>query len=43
MLSETPTGKQFNLPTGRIYTAALLLVRLQKSHAASLKAASGKK
>lgn len=41
-LSNSPTGKQFNEPTGRIYTVTLLLKRLQQSHTAALKAA-GKK
>jgi len=41
-LSNSPTGKQFNEPTGRIYTMSLLLERLQRSHAAAVKAASKK-
>src|SRR5580698_731322 len=31
MLSETPKGKNFNQPTGRIYTAEQLVSRLRKS------------
>jgi hypothetical protein len=42
MLSEAPNGARFNAPTGRIYTVAMLLARLQESHAAAVKAA-GKK
>ncbi len=38
-LSNTPDGKKFNAPTGRIYTAAILLERLEASRAASIKAA----
>ncbi len=33
MLSETPKGKNFNQPTGRIYTAEQLIARLKKSYA----------
>jgi hypothetical protein len=32
MLSETPKGKNFNAPTGRIYTAEQLLARVHKSY-----------
>jgi len=32
MLSATPRGKGFQKPTGRIYTAAMLLERLQESY-----------
>ena len=32
MLSETPKGKNFNEPTGRIYTAEQLIARLKKSY-----------
>ncbi len=39
MLSADPNDKQFNAPTGRIYTVTMLLARLQQSHAAALKAA----
>jgi hypothetical protein len=42
MLSEDPNGKGFNESTGRIYTAAMLLDRLQQSRAAAMKPASGK-
>ena len=42
MLSNSPGGERFNDPTGRIYTAAMLLARLQQSHAAALKAAADK-
>ena len=34
-LSNTPKGKDFNKPTGRLYTAELLLERLKKSYASS--------
>ena len=34
-LSNSPTGRDFNRPTGRIYTADLLLARLQKSYEAA--------
>lgn len=43
MLSGTPTGKDFNSPTGRIYTVALLSDRLQQSHQAAVRAASKRK
>ncbi len=33
MLSETPKGKNFNQPTGRIYTAEQLIARVKKSYA----------
>ena len=44
MLSKGPGGANFNAPTGRLYTASLLLDELQKSRAAAVKAAekSGK-
>ena len=35
MLSDAPKGKNFNQPTGRIYTVDDLLKRLQESHAAA--------
>jgi hypothetical protein len=38
-LSNAPLGKDFNAATGRIYTVEMLLLRLEKSRAASLKAA----
>ena len=38
MLSQGPHGANFNAPTGRIYTAAMLLDRLKQSHAAAIKA-----
>jgi len=34
MLSQTPQGKNFNQPTGRIYTAEQLLARLKTSYSA---------
>jgi hypothetical protein len=37
-LSNAPLGKGFNAATGRIYTTEMLLLRLEKSRAASLKA-----
>jgi hypothetical protein len=39
MLSDGPNGADFNSPTGRIYTADLLLASLKQCHAAALKAA----
>jgi len=42
-LSNAPNGRNFNAPTGRIYTVAMLLARLQQSHAAAMKAAAGNK
>ena len=39
MLSGDPHGANFNSPTGRIYTADMLLARLQESRAAAVKAA----
>ncbi|HEX3657018.1 MAG TPA: hypothetical protein VHV55_14480 [Pirellulales bacterium] len=36
-LSQDPEGKNFNRPTGRIYTAAELLDRLEASHNADFK------
>ena len=43
-LSNAPKGRDFNQPTGRIYTAKMLLGRLQKSYAAAkeARAAAGK-
>jgi hypothetical protein len=41
-LSDAPLGKDFNEPTGRIYTAEKLLPRLEKSRDASVKAAKQK-
>jgi hypothetical protein len=38
-LSNAPTGEGFNAPTGRIYTAKMLLRRLEQCHADALKAA----
>lgn len=35
MLSDAPKGKNFNQPTGRIYTVGDLLKRLHESHAAA--------
>lgn len=32
MLSKAPKGKDFNGPTGRIYTVEMLLARLKQSH-----------
>ncbi len=42
MLSNSPKGKNFNRPTGRTYTAELLLERLERSRAESIKAAEKK-
>jgi hypothetical protein len=39
MLGRTPQGVNFNEPTGRIYTAAQLLVELESLHAAAAKQA----
>jgi hypothetical protein len=39
VLDNAPGGTDFNMPTGRIYNAEMLLARLERSHAASLKAA----
>ena len=39
MLSNDPDGAHFNSPTGRIYTADMLLARLKQIHAAAEKAA----
>ena len=39
MLSSDPHGSNFNAPTSRIYTAAMLLDCLKESHAAAVKAA----
>lgn len=39
MLSNSPKGKKFNAPTGRIYTAKILLKRLERSRDGSVKAA----
>jgi len=43
ILTDGPEAKLFTVPTGRIYTVAMLLARLQQSHAAASKAAAGKK
>jgi hypothetical protein len=40
MLSNAPLGKNFNDPTGRLYTVEKLMVRLEQSHAAAIKAAA---
>jgi hypothetical protein len=40
MLSNSPKGADFNKPTGRSYTAKLLLARLKTSYAAAQEAAS---
>lgn len=37
--SRLPNGKNFNDPTGRIYTVEMLLRQLEQCHAAALKAA----
>jgi hypothetical protein len=42
MLTQAPHGKNFNQPTGRIYTADALLERLKSSHAAAEKARAAK-
>jgi hypothetical protein len=42
MLSKTPKGADFNKPTGRIYTAEMLLGQLEKSHAAEKSAGPSK-
>jgi hypothetical protein len=39
VLTSGPESKLFTVPTGRIYTAAMLLTRLEQSRAAALKAA----
>ena len=39
MLSQDPGGARFNTATGRIYTVAMLLARLQQSYAAAVTAA----
>lgn len=39
MLTNAPEGEDFNAPTGRIYTADMLLACLEKIHAAAEKAA----
>jgi hypothetical protein len=39
MLSKDPQGAGFNEPTGRIYTASMLLERLKKAYAAATKKA----
>lgn len=41
-LSRTPKGKQFNQPTGRIYTETMLLERVRQSYEALRAAGSGK-
>ncbi|MCD4727722.1 MAG: hypothetical protein K8R46_08670 [Pirellulales bacterium] len=38
MLSTSPKGKKFNAPAGRVYTAEILLKRLEQSRDASAKA-----
>ncbi len=43
ILTDGPEAKLFTVPTGRIYTVAMLLARLQQSHAAATKAAAGSK
>lgn len=43
MLSNSPGAGDFNAPTGRIYTAEMLLDRLEKSRQESLKAAQDAK
>lgn len=43
MLSNDPDGVRFNTATGRIYTAAMLLNRLQQSYADDVKAAARNK
>ena len=43
ILTDGPEAKLFTVPTGRIYTVAMLLARLQQSHAAAMKAAAGNK
>lgn len=40
-LSNAPTGRNFNAPTGRIYTVAMLLEYLQQCHTAAVNAAEG--
>lgn len=42
MLSQDPGGKNFNQPTGRIYTAFQLLERLERSHAADFRQAQAR-
>lgn len=42
MLANSPDGRDFNAPTGRIYTADELLNRIEKSRTASVKAAARK-
>ena len=42
VLTNRPQNELFTVPTGRIYTVAMLLTRLQQSRMATLKAA-GKK
>jgi hypothetical protein len=39
MLSNDPNGEHFNSPTGRIYTADMLLAQLQRIHEVAEKAA----
>lgn len=39
MLSNSPNGKKFNTPTGRVYTAKILQKRLERSRAESVKTA----
>lgn len=40
MLSDAPLGKNFNDPTGRLYTVEKLMARLEQSRDASIKAAA---
>jgi hypothetical protein len=37
MLSQAPRGKDFNAPTGRLYTADQLMLKLQQSYEEELK------
>ena len=43
VLASGPESELFTVPTGRVYTVAMLLTRLQESRAAALKAAGKKK
>jgi len=40
LLSNNPRTRNFNKPTGRIYTAAMLIARLEESHTAAVKAST---
>lgn len=42
MLSKSPKGADFNRPTGKIYTAEMLLAHLKKAYAEAAKAPAGK-